>query len=157
MGRNAVETVMGAVVLLIAGIFLALAYKYAEIRMVEGYVITAKFNRVDGLQRGSDVRIGGVKVGSVVDQFIDPQDYRAVVTVSIRSDLKLPLDSSASIASDGLLGGKYVKLEPGFETAMIEPGGEITNTKDVVVIEDLLGRLIFLAAESGGLGGGLDQ
>ncbi len=157
MGRNAVETVMGAVVLLIAGIFLALAYKYAEIRMVEGYVITAKFNKVDGLQRGSDVRIGGVKVGSVVDQFIDPRDYRAVVTVSIRSDLKLPLDSTASITSDGLLGGKYVKLEPGFETAVIEPGGEITDTKDVVVIEDLLGRLIFLATEAGGLGGGLDQ
>ena len=157
MSRNAVETVMGAVVLLIAGIFLALAYEYAEVRMVEGYVITAKFNKVDGLQRGSDVRIGGVKVGSVVDQFIDPQDYRVVVTVSIKSDLKLPLDSTASITSDGLLGGKYVKLEPGFETAVIEPGGEITDTKDVIAIEDLLGRLIFLTAETGEFSGGLDQ
>ena len=145
MSRNAVETVMGAVVLLIAGIFLALAYEYAEVRMVEGYVITAKFNKVDGLQRGSDVRIGGVKVGSVVDQFIDPQDYRVVVTVSIKSDLKLPLDSTASITSDGLLGGKYMKLEPGFATAVIEPGGQIVYSQDSIILEELLEKIVLKA------------
>ncbi len=84
MKRNVIETVLGAVVLLVAGVFLLFAYNSADLRPVAGYQVTARFNAVDGLTVGSDVRVGGIKVGSVVGQAIDIADYRAVVTMSIK-------------------------------------------------------------------------
>ena len=111
MKRNVIETVLGGVVLVIAGLFLVFAYLGSDVRPVKGYKLIAKFNAIDGLTVGSDVRIGGVKIGSVVDQRIDTKDYRAVVTLTILPSVKLPTDTVARITSNGLLGSKYVKLE----------------------------------------------
>ncbi len=148
MGRNLIETVMGGVVLLIAALFLFFAYTRANVSPVKGYQVTAKFNKIDGLDPGGDVRIRGVKVGSVMTGHLDPKEYRAVITMSIAAEVRLPVDSTATITSDGLLGGKYVKLEPGKADVLIEPGGEIANTEDGVALEELIGRMIFLATES---------
>lgn len=82
MSRNPIETVMGAVVLLVAGSFLAFAVNSANLRPVSGYAVKAVFNKVGGLTVGSDVRISGIKVGSVTGQSLDPRTYRAVVTLS---------------------------------------------------------------------------
>ena len=147
MGKNLVETVMGAVVLAIAGFFLAFAYNTSDLRKVQGYEIMARFNSVEGLSPGSDVRIGGVKVGSVSAQHLDPKDYRAVVVMSILSNIKIPVDSEASVTSDGLLGANYVRISPGHENASLEPGGEISKTHDVVDLEQLMGRVIFLLGQ----------
>lgn len=147
MGRSLVETVMGAVVLLIAGFFLVFAYNSSDLRPVKGYAVQARFNAVDGLEDGSDVRMGGVKIGSVTDARIDPEDYRAIVTMTIVSELQLPADTSASISSDGLLGGKYVELKPGIAKDTIAVDGEIIKTEDVVDIEALLSKAIFLLSE----------
>ena len=100
MGRNLVETVMGAVVLLIAGFFLIFAYNSSDLRPVSGYQVTARFNSVEGLQEGSDVRIGGVKVGSVTRQRLDPETFQAVVTMTLMKSVRLPTDSIASITGD---------------------------------------------------------
>ncbi len=150
MGRNLVETVMGAVVLAIAGFFLAFAYNTSDLRKVSGYPIVAKFRSVEGLGAGSDVRIGGVKIGSVSEQKLDPKDYRAVIVMSILNDIKIPVDSEASVTSDGLLGANYVRIKPGHEKEHLEPGGEITKTYDVVDLEQLMGRVIFLLGQEGG-------
>ena len=95
-----------------------------------------------------DVRIGGVKIGSVTALSVDPQNYQVRVRMTLASDLKLPEDTSASITGDGLLGGKYVKVDPGDSENLIAPGGTIGKTKDVVVLEQLLGRAIFLLTEN---------
>jgi len=152
MGRNLVETVMGAVVLAIAGFFLAFAYNTSDLRPVSGYPIIAKFNNVEGLTPGSDVRIGGVKVGSVTEQRLDPDDYRAIVELSIRSDVRLPTDTEASVTSDGLLGANYVRLKPGHKDSLLKPGDEIGKTFDVVDLEQLMGRVIFLLSQESGTG-----
>ena len=147
MGRNLVETVMGAVVLLIAGFFLIFAYNSSNLRPISGYEVKARFNSVEGLQEGGDVRIGGVKVGSVTGQSLDTKNYQAVVTLTLKPQVKLPTDSIASVTGDSLLGGKYIKIEPGSSKDIIPPGGEVKKTKDALVLEQVLGRMIFLLTE----------
>lgn len=128
MKRSIIETVLGAVVLMVAGVFLVFAYNLSDIKSVDGYSITARFNAIDGLSLGSDVRIGGVKVGSVTDQYVDNEQFRAVVKLSIEDRIRLPEDSVLSITSNGLLGGKYVKIEPGTSQTLVADGGELKNT-----------------------------
>jgi phospholipid/cholesterol/gamma-HCH transport system substrate-binding protein len=165
MGKNMVETVMGGVVLLVAAIFLVFFARTAEIKSVTGYEIHAKFYKIGGLQDGSDVRISGIKVGTVTGHRLDPETFDAVVTMSISPSVKLPTDTVAAIASEGLLGGKYVRLKPGRTPESLEVGGTITKTEDFRSLEDQVGEIIFLATSGpdegrgtgGGLGGGLRQ
>ncbi len=147
MKRNVIETVLGGVVLIIAGVFLVISYNSSDLRPVEGYKVMAKVNSIDGLVVGSDVRIAGVKVGSVIDQRIDPEDYRAVVTMTVIPSIKLPTDTLVRVSSNGLLGDKYIKLEPGGKETFIQPGKELADTKDVISLEELLGKVIFLVTE----------
>lgn len=144
MNRSVIETIMGGVVLLVAGLFLVFAYQTTDLDFADGYQVEARFNAVDGLTLGSDVRLGGVKIGTVVDQAIDQALYLAVVRMSVRDAVNIPVDSRAVIASDGLLGGRYVKIEPGSADEMLSDGAEIERTEDAIAIEELLGRVIFL-------------
>lgn len=147
MSRNIIETVLGAVVLIVAGLFLAFAYITTDIRPVTGYPVTARFNAIDGLTVGSDVRVGGVKIGSVVAEHVDMKDFRAVVGMTIESDIRLPEDSVASVSSEGLFGGKYIRVEPGASDTMLAANGEFTKTKDMVSLEEMLGKVIFLVTD----------
>src|SRR5687768_10507164 len=104
MSRNIVETLLGAVVLAVAIGFLIWAYGRSEAGDPGGYVLRAKFERVDGLEIGGDVRISGIKVGQVLAQRLDPTTYRAEVTFSVRDGIEVPADSSAAIVSTSLLG-----------------------------------------------------
>lgn len=143
MKRNAVETVMGAVVLVVAALFLFFAYTTSQVGAVSGYEVTARFTRVSGLRDGGDVRVSGIKVGSVISQTLDPKTYLAVVRMSINPAVKLPVDTVAEIASNGLLGDDYISLEPGNEETMIKPGGEIEHTQPAMNLESLIGQYIF--------------
>jgi len=147
VSRNIIETVLGAVVLIVAGLFLAFAYTTTDIRPVAGYTVTARFNAIDGLTVGSDVRVGGVKIGSVAAQSVDMEDFRAVVRMTIRPDIRLPEDSVASVSSEGLLGGKYIRIDPGASKTMLADNGRIANTKDIISLEEMLGKVIFLVTD----------
>jgi len=148
MGRNAIETVMGAVVLMVAGMFLYFAYTTADIKTVQGYNVSAAFYKIGGLNKGSDVRINGIKVGTVISQQLDSETFDAVVRMSIVPDIKLPVDTMALIASEGILGGKYIRLEPGVQKTYLADGGTITKIKDFTSLEDQVGKIIFLATGS---------
>lgn len=147
MGKSAVETLLGAVVVLAAIGFVTYAYTRSNVETVKGYVVEARFTRVDGLTEGGDVRIGGIKIGSIVNQALDPVTYQAVVRMSINPRYKLPVDSTVAVMSDGLLGGKYLSVEPGGSEETIEPEGRIRYTQSSVNIEELLGRYIFSTPE----------
>lgn len=149
LGKNLVETIMGGFVLVVAANFLVFAYLSSNLRPAGGYTLTAAFTSVDGLTVGSDVRVGGVKVGIVTQESLDPQDYRAVVAMNLNRSLQLPVDTKALVASDGLMGGKYMKLEPGRAKAILKPGDTIAHTEGSVVLEELLGKVIFLATDQG--------
>lgn len=162
MRRNVLETVMGAIVLIVAGYFLFFSYTTAGVGRIDGYRVTAQFDRVDGLGVGSDVRLSGIKVGTVTAQRLDPVTYLAVVEMTIRDDIPLPRDSSAEIVSESLIGGKYLALVPGGSDDMLEAGQEIRYTQSAINLEQLVGRYIFGSdsdapppPEDGGFGGGL--
>jgi phospholipid/cholesterol/gamma-HCH transport system substrate-binding protein len=143
MRGNVIETVMGAVVLVVAALFLFFAYTTSEVRAVGGYPVTAQFERIDGIRDGSEVRIAGVRVGSIVSESLDPKTYLATVTMSIERQYKLPDDTVAEIISSSLLGDKYMSLVPGGSDKDIAPGGQIKYTQAPVSLENLIGQMIF--------------
>ena len=148
MGGKLLETLIGAVVLLVAVGFLGFVWSSTEVGTVQGYELVAKFDRVDGLGIGSDVRLAGIKVGTVVDQELEHETYLAVVRMSVDPAVQIPTDSSAKIASNGLLGDKYLSLAPGAEEKLLQPGGVIQFTQSSVELIDLLGQAIFGQAQS---------
>lgn len=152
MSRNIVETILGALVLVVAIGFLVWAYGRTDRGGVDGYTLTAEFDRVDGLEVGGDVRISGIRVGQVLAQRLDPETYRAEVTFSVREGIEIPADSSAAIVSSGLLGGKYLSLVPGGDERILGEGGEITLTQSSINLEDLIGRYIFGQGGQAGAG-----
>ena len=143
MGKNLAETLIGIVVLAGAAIFLSFAYSKGGLKTVDGYKVVGKFDRVDGLAEGSDVRMSGIKIGTVVSQRLDAKTYLAVLTMNVKNDIKLPRDSSIKILTDGLLGDKYLSITPGAEDEMISPGGELFHTQGSVDFLSLMGRMIF--------------
>ena len=128
MTGNVIETVMGAVVLVVAAVFLFFAYTTSQVRAVQGYQVTAQFERVGALRDGGDVRIAGVKIGSVVSETLDPKTFLAMVRMSIDPAYKLPEDTVAEIVSNGLLGEQYMSLVPGGEDKTIPPGGIVFSS-----------------------------
>ena len=154
MKRSIIETILGAVVLLTAVIFLTFSYNSSGFSNQNSYQVTARFNSVDGLAVGSDIRIGGIKIGSVTDLYVDMDGYEAVVSFSINDNVNLPVDSEIIISSNGLLGGKYIKINPAKKNngkaEKITAGGVFKNTKDVLSMEEMLGRVIFLVTDEDG-------
>jgi phospholipid/cholesterol/gamma-HCH transport system substrate-binding protein len=146
--------VTGAAVLLVAAFFLVFAVAHSGRSAAPGYKLRAQFDHVDGLSVGADVRIAGVKVGSVQDMGIDPTTFLANVTFTVRDTIKLPKDTGAEVTSEGLLGGKFLNLSPGGATAELRPGDLITVTQSSISLEQLLGKFIFsatsLADKTGG-------
>ena len=141
--HNTVETVLGGVVLAVAGIFLVVALSSASFKQTTGYNVNANFSKADGIKSGMDVRMSGVKIGSVATLSLDPKTYLAKVKMTIENDIQLPMDTVAKVASESILGGKYLTLEPGGDDAMIKDGGQIQYTQSAVNLEELLGKFIF--------------
>ena len=149
MKNNMIETVLGGVVLLVAAVFVVFAYSNASLPTSIGYEVKAKFDRVGDLKQGDDVKIAGIKVGSVTRQSLDPKTYQAVITLTIEPNVKLPLDTAAEVSLAGLLGGSYILLSPGGDTRNIAPGGTITVTQGSINLVDLIGKAMF--SSKGGL------
>jgi phospholipid/cholesterol/gamma-HCH transport system substrate-binding protein len=154
MRQNVVETILGAVVLIVAVGFLAWAYTRSDVGDPGGYTLLARFDRADGLDVGSDVRISGIKVGKVLATSLDPQSYRAEVRFSVQNGIELPKDSSAAIVSASLLGGKYLSLAPGADEALLANGDEVSFTQSAINLEELVGKYVFGGASGAPAGGG---
>lgn len=144
MNKRPVETIMGIVVLVVATLFMLFAYRVSDLQVVKGYEINARFMKVGGLNTGADVRINGIKIGTVLSQKINPEDYMVDVKMSILSNVLLPEDSVISVAGDGLMGDKFIKIEPGKSKEKMKPGSVVANTKDAKSLEDMVGEIIFM-------------
>ncbi|HVV73688.1 MAG TPA: MlaD family protein [Verrucomicrobiae bacterium] len=143
VGQNDIfEVLTGAAVVAVALLFLGFTYMRTGSGSLSGYEVLAKLPKVDGLGDGTDVRISGIKVGSVTEMDLDPNNFLVTVHMSIRPDIKLPTDSALLINQAGFLGSQYLSILPGGDDKNIAPGGMIinvqaANTNDVV---NLVGR-----------------
>lgn len=135
------ETVIGAGVVLLGAAVLAFAYGASSRASVPGYELVARFNKADGIALGSDVRLAGVSVGKVVGQSLDDR-FRAVIRFRVEADLQVPDDSAALILTDGLLGSKFIALQPGADDTTMKPGEELRYTQDSMNVQDLLEMII---------------
>jgi len=143
MTRNTIETVMGAVVLIVAGVFLWMAHAVTNIQSSDGLILKAEFGAIGGLNIGDDVRISGIKVGKVIDTTLNPETYGATVMLAVDERISLPIDSAARIAASSLLGGNHVDILPGFEEDVLRSGAVIYDARDPVNLTDLLGKAVF--------------
>jgi len=144
MKQTVAETLIGAVVIAVAGVFFTFVYTTSGIGSgSDGYRVVAEFQNVEGVSPGTDVRMSGIKVGTVVDQSLDSDTFQALLTLSIDDTIKLPEDSSAKITSEGLLGSKFVALEAGGAQTMLENGDHIIYTQSAIDIWGLIGQAMF--------------
>jgi phospholipid/cholesterol/gamma-HCH transport system substrate-binding protein len=124
-----------------------LAFKVSGLTSVgdgHTYVLRADFDNIGDLKARAPVTVSGVKVGRVSDIVLDPQTYRAEVIMQINDHYKdLPVDTSASIFTQGLLGSNYISLSPGFEQQMLQPNARIETTHSALILENLIGQLMF--------------
>jgi phospholipid/cholesterol/gamma-HCH transport system substrate-binding protein len=150
------EAVIGACVVLVGALVLAFSVGSTGRASLPGYDLIARFNKADGIGVGSDVRLSGVSVGRVVRQTLDGQ-FHAIVTMRMHPDVPVPTDSAALIHTDGLLGAKFISLQPGADETNLKPGDALQYSQDSMNLQELL-ELIIAQAEakrsgSGNLGG----
>lgn len=144
MKNNLVETSVGALVIAIAVGFFLYVYNATDIgRGAGGYQISAEFENIEGISVGSDIRMAGIKVGSVVKQELDPKSYQAVVTMSVADFIKLPDDTTAKVTSEGLLGSKFITLEIGGSDDLLKDGDSLTHTQSALDIWALINEFMF--------------
>ena len=148
MRSKAIDFIVG--LFMLAGLLglLVLAFKVSGLTTVvsngNNYSITADFDNVGALKVRALVSVSGVTVGRVMEIKLDPTTFRARVTLQINDKYnKFPMDTSASILTQGLLGSNYISLTPGFDQKILKAGGRIQTTHSALILENLVGQLIF--------------
>ena len=149
MSRSVLESLVGLAVLLVALVSVYLAFQSSsDVQQVSGYQVSASFDNAGGLAPGTDVRLAGVKIGTVAEHRIDPETFLASVTLNIDSAVSLPVDSAVRIVPDGLLGANFVEISPGGAEEMIPPGGRIEDSRGAINVVELVSRIVTLAVQA---------
>src|SRR5260221_3910451 len=146
--NNIAESLIGAGVVAFALVFAVLAYYQTGSGGLSGYEINAKLPKVDGLAIGTDVRLAGIKIGTVSDLTLDPRTYLVTVHMDIRKDIKLPSDSSILVTQAGFLGGQYLSVTPGGDDKMMTAGAYFENAQGSIDVMSLVGRVATCANNS---------
>ena len=143
ISRNIAETLVGAIVLGIAIIFAVSLWRFSDVGFgVSQYTVNAKFRSAEGITVGTDVRLAGVKIGSVSNLSLDPQTFQAIARLSIKPEYQMPEDSAAIISSEGLLGGNFVEILPGGSYEVMVDGSEFSETQGAVSFISLLMKFV---------------
>lgn len=156
MSHSAAEVLAGAAVLAVAAGFAIYAASGASgwAPVTGGYELTASFRSIQGISEGADVRLAGVKVGTLRDIRLNPQTYFADTTIAMAAGVELPADSAILISQDGLLGGSYVEILPGGAVEVLGPGDEIEDTQGAVSLMSLLMKFVGGSEDTPAGGGG---
>ncbi|GAB2885952.1 outer membrane lipid asymmetry maintenance protein MlaD [Uliginosibacterium flavum] len=152
MRRTIIDIWVGVFVVagLLALLFLAMRVgNLGSSKLQNPYVLQARFDNIGGLKARAPIKSAGVVVGRISSITLDAENYQALVTMNMDDRYRFPKDTFATINTSGLLGEQYIGLEPGGDTATIEPGGVIKKTQSAVVLEKLISQFMFSAAEKG--------
>ncbi len=152
MNSRIIEIVVGMFVAIGLGafFFLAMYVSSSSAGSSSGYTVSARFENIGSLKTRSPVTMSGVLVGRVDTVSYDMERYEAVVTMTIQEDFNaIPTDTTASVYTAGLLGEQYVALEPGGEEEYLKEGDEISLTQSALVLEKVIGQVLFSKAEEG--------
>ena len=149
MSENRTELVVGSAVLALAIGFVVYAAQIGGVQTGggTGYDLKASFRSAEGVAVGTDIRLAGVKIGAVSGMDLNPETYRAEVTLQVTADVQIPDDSTAAVSAEGLLGGTFVEIIPGGSPFALEPGGEFFDTQGSVSLVGLMSRFVSAAAE----------
>jgi phospholipid/cholesterol/gamma-HCH transport system substrate-binding protein len=142
--NSTIETLIGTAVVAIAAAFFIYAYQASDKASAAGsYRVSAEFDNAEGVSVGTDVRVAGVKIGSVVDFTLNPENFYARAVMEIDPAVKLTEDVTAKVTAEGLLGSKFIALEQGGSETLLAAGGEISNTQGAVDIWSLISQAMF--------------
>ena len=147
MNKQTLHTLVGAGALIVAAFVFVISHQGGPRKTVSGYPIVARFASIDGIGVGTKVLLTGIEIGTVAEYTYDLEGQRAIVTFNIKDDIKIPLDSVALIVSDGLLGAKYIKIQPGGEIDMMQDGDEFEYVQDAIAFEEILEKVILNAEQ----------
>ena len=142
MANQAAEVLTGAAVVAAAAGFLIYAVQSGGALQRAGYPLSASFRSAEGVSVGTDVRLAGVKIGTVTALELDRETFRAETTFAIADGIELPDDTAVTVASEGLLGGTFIEVLPGTSAFTYAAGDEILDTESSVSIISLLLRSI---------------
>jgi phospholipid/cholesterol/gamma-HCH transport system substrate-binding protein len=145
MGNSRIEIVVGFFLVIGFMAFGWLALQLGEVSWLAGsknYILTAEFNNISGVKSGADVQISGVTVGKVRQLTLNKQ-RQAVVGMQIDRGIKIPVDSVASVKSQGIIGDKYIQITLGGDEAAYKPGEAIVDTESAVDLESLISKFAF--------------
>jgi phospholipid/cholesterol/gamma-HCH transport system substrate-binding protein len=144
MRNSTVETLIGALVIAVAFGFFFFAYNASgKGQQGGGYHVTAEFDNVEGINIGTDIRMAGIKVGTVTGQKLNPDTFQAIVTMAIDPAVQLADDTSAKVTAEGLLGAKFIALDAGGSETKLAEGGVINYTQGAVDIWSLISQAMF--------------
>ena len=146
MYKRFIEIMVGLFIIAGAIALIILALKVSGLTRLhtnDYYTLTAEFDNIGGLRVRAPVRLAGVTIGQVTGINLNQTTFRAKVTFIINESNELPVDTSASILTEGLLGSNYIGLTPGYETQVLQNGGQIDTTHPALILENLVGQLLF--------------
>lgn len=142
--KKSFEAIIGGVILLICGLFFTHIFQQSDNikRNVYKNVFYAKFNNIDGIQVGTEIKIAGVRVGMVEKTELDTNTFQVKVKMNINENLNIPTDSVVAVTSSGLLGGKFLNIKPGVEDVFLTNGSSFSSTQSSLNLEDLIGKVV---------------
>lgn len=144
MKQGAIETIVGFAVICIAALFFAFSYTISHsAKSGDGYIISAAFQNIEGLSEGNDVKLSGIKIGYIDGLTLEKDTYFAVAKLRIQDGIEIPSDSRAIVSTNGLLGGKYIRINPGAAEDNLKNNEKIKFTQSALNIEDLIAKLMY--------------
>lgn len=144
MKQGTFETLIGFIVICVAAYFFVFSYKISDSsKYDDGYILNASFQNIEGLSEGADVKLSGIKIGHVDNLMLEKDSYFAVVKLKIKKGIEIPSDSRAIVSTSGLLGGKYIKINPGGAEDALKENDKIKLTQSSIDLEDLISKIVY--------------